>query len=599
MFSYRAPRTAAVAATALTALAVSVLGSNAAFAAPPPPVLIVDNFEYGAGLPGGQDANGVSIGYYTFAGAGSTIALGNPGTPPAPPLAENPAPNKVLQLDLNVTSYAGVIHGFENPAGDTWVSQDWSEYAGFTMWLYGQNSGTALFIDLLENRNPGSTKDDAQRWTTTVTDDFSGWKQLEIPFTSFTEKVVGNGAPRDDFDRTAMYGWAFGALGTGGARTYYVDDVGVYGIAPLAPLAANFTTTGYSVEEGTTGNITVKLTRTLRDGDPDQVSIDYAIDPGTALAGSDYAPASGTLTFIKGGPQELTFPLATFDDSKYQGDRNVVLRLSNPVGMPGGTRFEAFGTIVDNDAYDPLLLDDFETYPYLWHSDAGVELDNPSIAVGDPNALPGQDATEHVLKATVPVAPKTIVTIDVKGAMCNQGNGVIPVTLLSTSTFDATTVDPTTVTLGDAHAQLPGNALAKKDVVDANGDGRKDVMYHFRFKSTGFECGATETPFNGKTYGGKAITNESQSVSFGRDFAIGQNWSNAQGMSFWYNGQNTGGKVAVQVLDNRAPDPGPSGWNLAWSDEFNASAGTAPDNSKWAFELGDGTGNGNPGWGND
>lgn len=34
-------------------------------------------------------------------------------------------------------------------------------------------------------------------------------------------------------------------------------------------------------------------------------------------------------------------------------------------------------------------------------------------------------------------------------------------------------------------------------------------------------------------------------------------------------------------------------WNLVWSDEFNAAAGTYPDTSKWAYDLGN-----NNGWGN-
>src|ERR1700753_2025551 len=33
-------------------------------------------------------------------------------------------------------------------------------------------------------------------------------------------------------------------------------------------------------------------------------------------------------------------------------------------------------------------------------------------------------------------------------------------------------------------------------------------------------------------------------------------------------------------------------WNIQWSDEFNASAGTAPDSSRWTFDTGGG------GWGN-
>ena len=593
----RARRAAVAALTVLTTAAMTVVGSTAAMAAPlPPPVLIVDNFEYAAGLPAGTDANGVPIGYHTFAGAGSTIALANPGTPPTPANADNPGQNKVLQLDLSVTSYAGVIHSFENPAVNTWVSQDWSEYAGFTLWLYGRGSGSTLFIDLLENRNPGSIKDDAQRWSVDVIDDFTGWKQLEIPFSSFKVKTVGNGAPTDGFERYEMHGWAIGALGTGGPRTYYVDDVGVYGVAPIAPLAVTFTTANYDVAEGTTGDITVKLNRPLRDEDPTSVSVDYRTEPGTAIAGREYTPTSGTLTFVKDGPRELTFPFQTFDDTKYEGDERVILRLSNPsAGLNAGFAMVAAATIKDNDAYDPLLLDDFESTPYLWHAGTGVTLTNPEIAAGDPKAVPGQGAYEHVLKATTP----RVVTIDVKGRVCNQGNGVIPVTLLSTPTFDATTVDPATVRFGNAGEAHVTKGVATKHVEDANRDGRKDLVFHFRFKDTGFACDAKVTPFNGMTYDGQAVTSVGTSSSFGRDFAIGQDWTSNNGLDFWYYGQNTGDTVAVELLDNRAPDPGPSGWDLAWSDEFNTAAGTAPDPAKWGYELGDGTANGIPGWGND
>ncbi len=44
-------------------------------------------------------------------------------------------------------------------------------------------------------------------------------------------------------------------------------------------------------------------------------------------------------------------------------------------------------------------------------------------------------------------------------------------------------------------------------------------------------------------------------------------------------------KQAIQTLPER-------NWELVWSDEFNGAAGTAPDASKWVFDLGGG------GWGN-
>lgn len=45
------------------------------------------------------------------------------------------------------------------------------------------------------------------------------------------------------------------------------------------------------------------------------------------------------------------------------------------------------------------------------------------------------------------------------------------------------------------------------------------------------------------------------------------------------------------VLEPALPPPS-SGWTLVWSDEFNGANGSAPDASKWTYDLGGG------GWGN-
>lgn len=39
-------------------------------------------------------------------------------------------------------------------------------------------------------------------------------------------------------------------------------------------------------------------------------------------------------------------------------------------------------------------------------------------------------------------------------------------------------------------------------------------------------------------------------------------------------------------------------WTLVWSDEFNGSNGSPVDGTKWAFDIGDGSDRGIPGWGN-
>ena len=163
----------------LVAAGLMGLGSAVRATAAAPPV--VDDFE--SGLPAGTDPNGVSIGFVTFKDPNSSVAISTTATPPVP-VPGAPDPNTVLKMDLSVVSYAGFVHNFEDASVNAWVSQDWSAYEGLSFWLYGNNSGTTMFVDVLDNRNAGSTRDDAERWSIDVPDNFSGWKEIKIPFAS-------------------------------------------------------------------------------------------------------------------------------------------------------------------------------------------------------------------------------------------------------------------------------------------------------------------------------------------------------------------------------------------------------------------------------
>jgi beta-glucanase (GH16 family) len=555
---------------------------------------IIDDFE--SGVAPGTSCGGIPLGFCTFQDAASSVSIAAATTPPAPLLPEFGTPNTVIQTDLDVAAFAGFIRGFTNAAGDTWLPQDWSDYAGFAFWLYGNNSGTDMFIDLLENRNPGSTTDDAERWTVTIPDDFSGWGYFELPFADFVRKDVGNGAPNDGLTLDEVHGWAFGTVGTPGPLTFYLDQVSLFGQAAERPLEVTFAADKFDAPEGTPAVVAVKLTRPLKEDDPDQVSVSYNTELGSAIPDRDYTPVSGTLTFVKGDVSELTFTVPTFDNNKRDGDKTIILRLFDPVDVPLGFTFQSRVNILDDDTLDPTLVDDFERFPYLWDSAHNVILTNPEIAAGDPMALPGQGAYEGVLGATVPWH----VDIDVQGRICNQGNGVIPVVLLTTDSFDATTVDHKTVTLGEAYEAHIDKKTGepRRHEEDADGDGDIDLVFHFRYNETGLPCDPEVIPFNGWTFDGQPITAGGADATFGRDFALHTDWSFAEGLKFWYYGQNNGDTFTVKLLDNRAPDPGPTGWNLVWSDEFNDPAGTPPNPENWTYEIGDGTVNGIPGWGN-
>jgi len=448
---------------------------------------VIDDFE--SGLPAGTDANGAAIGFVTFRDANSSVAISTTASPPAP-VPGALSPNNVLKMDLSVVSYAGFVHCFENAAVNTWVPQDWSAYAGLSFWLYGNNSGTTMFVDVLDNRNPGSTRDDAERWSIDVLDNFSGWKEIKLPFASMHRKEIGNGAPNDGFGLTEVHGWALGTITTPAPQTYYVDNAMVYGVAPIRPLTVGFTAIDYRFTEGTTATLTAKLSKPSSD----PVTVQYATSFGSAIPDRDYTPVSGTLTFPPNVTQQ-SFSIPTINNQKYSGERGVLVTLSNPtgglaLGIPPVTRLN----ILDNEAFDPSLLDDFEIYPYLWSIDKKATLSNPEIAANDSLALPGQGAYEHVLQA-------------------DQKNG----------------------------------------------------------------AGA---------------------FAFSRAFPVGQDWSANGGLNFWYYGRNSNKDIGVSLENNQAAVGAPSDWKLVWSDEFNNEAGTAPNASLWGQEVGDGTVNGIPGWGN-
>ena len=121
-----------------------------------------------------------------------------------------------------------------------------------------------MFLDILDNRNPGSTTDDAERWSVDIPDNFSGWQFFQFTWNDFHRKDIGNGAPNDGFGRTEIHGYGVGGYGTVnmGSQIYYVDEVTIYGNTggTTVPLQAQFGLTQFDVTEGATAVVSVTLT---------------------------------------------------------------------------------------------------------------------------------------------------------------------------------------------------------------------------------------------------------------------------------------------------------------------------------------------------
>ena len=179
--------------------------------------------DFNSALLSGINRDGIPIGFLTFWDSdASTVSI--TATDEHPPLPHEETGNTVLKLDLDVKAWAGVVHNFENPAVNRWTPRDWRGFTEFSFWLYGNNTNTSLFVEILDNRKPCPKPAGAEVYTYPFTDNFSGWKKITVPFAKLVRKEIYNDAPNDGLGLSEVHGWAFGTLNTGGPLTYYIDD---------------------------------------------------------------------------------------------------------------------------------------------------------------------------------------------------------------------------------------------------------------------------------------------------------------------------------------------------------------------------------------
>jgi hypothetical protein len=103
------------------------------------------------------------------------------------------------------------------------------------------------------------------------------------------------------------------------------------------------------------------------------------------------------------------------------------------------------------------------------------------------------------------------VTIEIKPGSAppppiNLGsNGNVPVAILSTPTFDARTVDPTTVTLASAPVKLTGKGTPSASFQDVNGDGLLDLVVNVVTDALQLSSTDPTAVLKGKTFSGQPI----------------------------------------------------------------------------------------------
>lgn len=115
--------------------------------------------------------------------------------------------------------------------------------------------------------------------------------------------------------------------------------------APIKSSIISFSFDTYTVNEDAT-TATIRVYRT--GSSTSTVTVDYASFDSTAMAGKDYQPISGTLTF-EPDQTSATITVPIINDAELEGDERFELRLSNPTGG---------ATIGVQDACRVVIVDD-------------------------------------------------------------------------------------------------------------------------------------------------------------------------------------------------------------------------------------------------
>lgn len=446
---------------------------------------VVEDFE--AELVRADPAAVPPVGWFAAQGAGNVPSFERVADASRPGAGDG---NDSLALGFDTSSWAVVIDNFTTD-GSVWQPQDWSAYRGVGFWMRGSNSGAPMFVDVLDNRTPNSTVDDAERMSVRFTDDFTGWKFVEFAFSDFTRKNIGNGAPDDGFTLTEVHGIGIGVEQTSTPVTpdLLIDDISLVGQADAdRPLVINAARAIFTVAEGANAEVLVRLTRAAET----DVTVGYRTEEATdrtstedpaATPDVDFTSTSGTLT-IPAGSRDGVISIPTIADGKAEVDETFLVRFADPTGAELNPLALARVSIQDADAAVDGLLDDFENGTAGLERVGGADLSTRRVAASDADAYEGQDLSDSVL--------------DIDGA------------------------------------------------------------------------------------GGYA-----------RSLAQPQDWSAREGIGFWYEGEGDGREVTLRAHDATPVEAAPEDWTLAWSDEFDAAAGTRADSRYWSYETG------GWGWGND
>ena len=230
-------------------------------------------------------------------------AISSPGTASVTITGDAAAP--VGSLELSASSYAVA----QNAGSVTVTVIRPGGSAGAVTVAYATANGTAV----------AGTDYTAASGTLQWADGDSSAKSFSVP--------VSNATP---FSGSRSFSIALSGP-TGGATLGSPSSATatITGDAPIAAGSLQLSTSSYNVAQSG-GSVTVTVNRT--GGSTGAITVAYATANGTAVAGTDYTAASGTLQWADGDAASKTFSVAVSNASAFPGSRSFTVALSSPSG---------------------------------------------------------------------------------------------------------------------------------------------------------------------------------------------------------------------------------------------------------------------------
>ena len=243
-----------------------------------------------------------------------------------------------------------------------------------------------------------------------------------------------------------------------------ITPAGTTPSSPSVPATVSFAATRY---EGSEDDEALEFTVTLSPAINQEVTVAYETASGTAKAGDDYTPATGTLTF-PAGTTEQTIRVSIIDDDMEEDEETFTVILSNSNAPIGDG--EATGVITDNDL--PLVtvttsqttVEEGETVTFTLTRVGNLTVPlTVSVDVTARGAFLADGApTEATFAANAATTAFQVATVDDE---VDEENGAVTATIADGETYQVGDAASTTVEITDNDEPDQAETKTDTDVV--------------------------------------------------------------------------------------------------------------------------------------